>query len=39
MYGPTYLPRKFKIAIAVPPQNDVDVFAHDLAYVARCGTA
>jgi sulfite reductase (NADPH) hemoprotein beta-component len=34
IYGPTYLPRKFKIAIAVPPQNDVDVFAHDLSYIA-----
>ena len=34
LYGPTYLPRKFKMAIAVPPQNDVDVYAHDLAYVA-----
>ncbi|MDE8346739.1 MAG: NADPH-dependent assimilatory sulfite reductase hemoprotein subunit [Acidocella sp.] len=34
VYGATYLPRKFKIAIAVPPQNDVDVFAHDLSYIA-----
>ncbi|MGI4940587.1 MAG: NADPH-dependent assimilatory sulfite reductase hemoprotein subunit [Janthinobacterium lividum] len=34
LYGLTYLPRKFKIAIAVPPQNDVDVYAHDLGYVA-----
>ncbi len=34
IYGRTYLPRKFKIAIAVPPQNDVDVFAHDLGFVA-----
>jgi len=34
IYGATYLPRKFKIAIAVPPQNDVDVFAHDLSYIA-----
>ena len=34
LYGRTYLPRKFKVAIAVPPQNDVDVFAHDLGYVA-----
>ena len=35
LYGPTYLPRKFKIAIAVPPQNDVDVFAHDLGFIAQ----
>ncbi len=34
VYGTTFLPRKFKIAIAVPPYNDVDVFAHDLGYVA-----
>lgn len=33
-YGRTYLPRKFKIALAVPPQNDVDVFAHDLGFIA-----
>jgi sulfite reductase (NADPH) hemoprotein beta-component len=34
IYGRTYLPRKFKIAITVPPQNDVDVFAHDLGFIA-----
>jgi sulfite reductase (NADPH) hemoprotein beta-component len=34
IYGDTYLPRKFKIAIAIPPSNDVDVFAHDLGFVA-----
>jgi sulfite reductase (NADPH) hemoprotein beta-component len=34
IYGKTYLPRKFKIAIAVPPSNDVDVFAHDLGFIA-----
>lgn len=34
LYGPTYLPRKFKIAVAVPPRNDVDVLAHDLGFVA-----
>ena len=32
--GRTYLPRKFKIAIALPPHNDVDVFAHDLSLIA-----
>jgi sulfite reductase (NADPH) hemoprotein beta-component len=37
LYGPTYLPRKFKIVIAVPPQNDVDVFAHDLGFIAIIG--
>ncbi len=34
IYGKTYLPRKFKIAIAVPPSNDVDVFANCLAFIA-----
>ncbi|MSR14697.1 MAG: assimilatory sulfite reductase (NADPH) hemoprotein subunit [Gammaproteobacteria bacterium] len=34
MYGATYLPRKFKIAVAVPPDNDVDVFSQDLGFVA-----
>lgn len=34
VYGPTYLPRKFKIAVAVPPSNDVDVLAHDLGFIA-----
>jgi len=34
LYGATYLPRKFKIGIAVPPTNDVDVFAQDLGFIA-----
>lgn len=34
IYGPTYLPRKFKTAFALPPVNDVDVFANDLGYIA-----
>ncbi|TVP79565.1 MAG: NADPH-dependent assimilatory sulfite reductase hemoprotein subunit [Puniceicoccaceae bacterium] len=34
LYGPTYLPRKFKIAVAIPPFNDVDVFAHCLGFIA-----
>jgi sulfite reductase (NADPH) hemoprotein beta-component len=34
VYGKTYLPRKFKTVVAVPPDNDVDVFAHDLGFVA-----
>lgn len=34
LYGQTYLPRKFKIALAIPPSNDVDVFAHDLGFIA-----
>ncbi len=34
IYGKYYLPRKFKIAVAVPPSNDVDVYANDLALIA-----
>jgi sulfite reductase (NADPH) hemoprotein beta-component len=34
IYGDTYLPRKFKLAFAVPPQNDVDVYAQDLGFIA-----
>ena len=34
IYGPTYLPRKFKSAIAVPPVNDVDIFSNDLGFIA-----
>jgi sulfite reductase (NADPH) hemoprotein beta-component len=34
LYGTTYLPRKFKIAIAIPPNNDVDVFANDIGLIA-----
>jgi sulfite reductase (NADPH) hemoprotein beta-component len=34
IYGRTYLPRKFKVVVAVPPDNDVDVFAHDLGFIA-----
>lgn len=34
LYGPTYLPRKFKITIAIPPHNDTDVYAHDIGLIA-----
>jgi sulfite reductase (NADPH) hemoprotein beta-component len=34
IYGPTYLPRKFKAGITVPPLNDVDVFSQDLGFIA-----
>ncbi|NBJ69833.1 MULTISPECIES: assimilatory sulfite reductase (NADPH) hemoprotein subunit [Clostridia] len=34
IYGATYLPRKFKIGIAVPPSNDIDVFSQDLGFIA-----
>nr|WP_298411183.1 assimilatory sulfite reductase (NADPH) hemoprotein subunit [uncultured Halomonas sp.] len=35
LYTRHYLPRKFKIALAIPPENDVDVFAHDLGFIAH----
>ena len=34
LYGQTYLPRKFKIALAIPPYNDVDVFSQDIGFIA-----
>jgi len=34
MYGALYLPRKFKIGVAVPPSNDIDVFSQDLGFIA-----
>lgn len=32
--GETYLPRKFKTTLAIPPYNDVDVHANDLNFIA-----
>ncbi len=32
--GPNYLPRKFKTTVVIPPQNDVDVHANDLNFIA-----
>jgi len=34
LYEDRYLPRKFKIAIAIPPSNDVDVFTNDIGLIA-----
>ena len=34
LYGKTYLPRKFKIAFAIPPVNDVDIFTNCLGFIA-----
>ena len=36
-YGPTYLPRKFKIGFAVPPSNDIDIYTQDLGFIAVSG--
>lgn len=34
IYGDRYLPRKFKIAVVLPPYNDSDVFSQDLGFIA-----
>lgn len=34
LYQDRYLPRKFKIGIGIPPNNDVDVLANDLGLIA-----
>lgn len=34
IYGTHYLPRKFKTVVAVPPDNDVDIYAHCLGFIA-----
>jgi sulfite reductase (NADPH) hemoprotein beta-component len=34
LYGKTYLPRKFKIAFAIPPVNDMDLFTNCLGFIA-----
>ena len=34
LYGKTYLPRKFKIAFAIPPLNDTDIFTNCLGFIA-----
>ncbi len=34
IYGKQYLPRKFKIGIALPDDNCIDVYTHDLGLVA-----
>lgn len=34
LYGKTYLPRKFKTALALPEDNCVDLYAQDLGFLA-----
>lgn len=34
IYGPTYLPRKFKIAVALPEDNCCDIYTNDLGFLA-----
>ncbi|QDV55080.1 Sulfite reductase [NADPH] hemoprotein beta-component [Rosistilla oblonga] len=34
LYGPTYLPRKFKCGIALPADNCIDIYTQDLGFLA-----
>jgi sulfite reductase (NADPH) hemoprotein beta-component len=34
LYQNRYMPRKFKVGIAIPPNNDIDVLGNDLALIA-----
>ncbi len=34
LYGPTYLPRKFKVGIALPEDNCIDIYTQDLGFIA-----
>ncbi len=34
LYGKNYLPRKFKVAFAIPPVNDIDVLSNCLGFIA-----
>lgn len=35
MYGPSYLPRKFKVGVAFPDDNCIDVYTQDVGLVAH----
>ena len=35
IYGKDYLPRKFKIGIAIPPRNDADILSQDVGFAAH----
>ncbi|TWU41770.1 NADPH-dependent assimilatory sulfite reductase hemoprotein subunit [Novipirellula artificiosorum] len=34
LYGPRYLPRKFKVGIALPEDNCIDIYTQDLGFLA-----
>jgi sulfite reductase (ferredoxin) len=36
IYGPSYLPRKFKTAVGLPGDNCVDIYTQDLGFLAIC---
>lgn len=33
IYGKVYLPRKFKMAVAIQPSNDVDLWSQDVSFI------
>lgn len=37
LYGPTYLPRKFKVGIALPEDNCIDIYTQDIGFLAIVG--
>ncbi|NER82663.1 MAG: sulfite reductase, ferredoxin dependent [Leptolyngbya sp. SIO1D8] len=39
LYGPNYLPRKFKCCVTVPGDNSVDVYTHDISLVVMTNPA
>ncbi|MFN7227490.1 MAG: sulfite reductase, ferredoxin dependent [Synechococcaceae cyanobacterium] len=39
LYGSTYLPRKFKVAVTVPGDNSVDLLTQDIGLVLFCDSA
>ncbi|HEY1068023.1 MAG TPA: NADPH-dependent assimilatory sulfite reductase hemoprotein subunit [Pirellulales bacterium] len=34
IYGATYLPRKFKIAVGLPENNSTDIYSNDIGFIA-----
>jgi len=36
LYGPTYLPRKFKLGVALPGDNSADLYSQDIGLLAIC---
>lgn len=34
LYQDRYLPRKFKVGIAIPPHNEIDIFTQDVGFIA-----
>lgn len=39
LYGPTYLPRKFKTSLAHPSDNTPDILSNDLGFIAQTDAA